>query len=409
MRRRTLQGVGLYRVGLVALMGMFLTLGCGVEGTEGGDGLEGIEEKADAHTDVSALKEQIIQLTQTPLAYIANGLGYGWASGCRGNVVGEDMYRINQPDGTVTVAANSRDCIDFGEKWDDRLKIHYRDWQAVIENMQVYKQNVQKTDPLFLAEYIVYNNTDHQMDRTVSHTGSFAEALALSTTLCNSRTDSFGIAVGVSAKIATVPFFAEMGLSLTTAYNAAWTRSFAESTTRQDTGTFSGTDSVKITIPPRSKQVIRGYIFRKAYNMNFYAQVRLVPAATLEGFMRREASCGNWHREHRGSGDRKDVSVTWGNPSVGLNFIDDMINKSRNNQDVFDWTGALGCTDQTGIRWGVEQLENIHAKDKTRGKFQGSFKFEKGLSFTMVASNPVKLTAQEKKDLDQGIFEVQIR
>ncbi len=396
---------------VMAAIGFLILLGCGVEGTEevSEDDSFAVElEKATASSDVSSLKEKMIGQTATPLAYVANGLGYGWCGGCRSARIGEDMYRINEANGNVTIAANTMGCNTGAAKWDDRLKIHYRDWQAYIEEMKVYKHNVREITPLFIAEYTVFNNTDQSITRTVKHNGQFQEKLGQTTTLTNSESHKVGVKLTVSAK-AGIPFLGETGFSLENAYEAMWQKSTSNATTVESTGVFSGEDSITVKLPPRTKQVIRGYISRKAYNINYYAIVRMVPSLTLEGFMRWRDACGNWHRECRDSEERRHVAVTWGNPAEGLHFLSDMLNKSQNNQDIFDWAGARSCGAETGIEWGVHQLEDVYSRAVSKGKFQGGMKFEKGLSFTLVANNPIKLTPREKVDLQKGVFELQSR
>lgn len=82
------------------------------------------------------VKTRIMDVTLSKLALLAHYLGYGWASGCRGRVVGEDFIR----DGDRWKAVYRSGCSGYMSS--QRLKIAYENFSFRVKKMDYKKPEI---------------------------------------------------------------------------------------------------------------------------------------------------------------------------------------------------------------------------------------------------------------------------
>lgn len=352
---------------------------------------------------IKTLTERVVGETQGALAGLAHTLGFGWCGGCRDQYVGSDLYRSNQANGTITIAANTSDCPDEnkGHMWDQRLSMDYWGWTVLIEDLVSMATQEREGEPIYLVIHEVINNSDAEQSADTQIKVSYSSTLTNQTSITESSSNTVSIKITEKAK-AGIPFIGEVEFTFEQGWQGMWSSSVTESESESKTAAMEGTATIKVTVPPRSKAVVRTYAMNKQYTMDYEATMTLLSNVTLKGFMRWRDGGGNFHRSHRGSEDRAHVEAVFGNTGENFTFADDILEQSANNWGDFDWFAALSYHGAY-MQWALDYLRWFREAEQNRSRFTGRMQFKKATGFQSVVGEILKLTEDEKQKYASGI------
>ena len=255
------------------------------------------------------VKTRIMDVTLSKLALLAHYLGYGWASGCRGRVVGEDFIR----DGDRWKAVYRSGCSGYMSS--QRLKIAYENFSFRVKKMDYKKPEIKSIKPIVQDAGEIKNqdslptttNVRRQIKsvRTVTHSSTerFKTTVGASLTLSYKSPGLVGdVAKGTFKASFTVSGGKESAqLNTDTNGEIKW-----DIVTVSETQTTSGNAGTSYQITTSKKQI----------DVPYKATIQVQFTARLEGFLRwgggPNGKNTNYHQKWRGSGDRPTFNYNIG-------------------------------------------------------------------------------------------------
>ena len=111
---------------------------------------------------LSEMKARVMDTTVYGFALLADYLGYGYCSGCRGQYVGEDFILR----GNSWEAYKESHC--HGYKSDHRLKIHYRDFSLALKDVRYGRAVIQDLVPQITDKGPIVNSADTPVTTTIT-------------------------------------------------------------------------------------------------------------------------------------------------------------------------------------------------------------------------------------------------
>jgi len=384
----------IWMVSLGGSMAAMLT-GCGGvgeldEGTISSDS----SERVKGQIDLSVLEQNTADATYKLLAGIADRLGFGWAGGCKSEIVGDDMYRTDEGK-AIIMNSNTRDCSTGGHKSDDRLRIKFDDWQLVVRDITNIKTHPVEAKLKYLDRFWAINNNDYAMVFIPEESYSIGKSLTTSVENAFSIGQAYG-AIYTTSFVAGFNYFASANYGVSTSITSAtsWNNTFTVGEDQTDIESLTKKISGEIKVPPRSKLRVDILVTEKKEWAEYTALTQLVGNLTLEGFLRWRDNGGNFHRQYRGSEDRPHIKATFGKPGQGMGFIADLLDQADDNHGDFDWTAAKAA--RPDLEQMLEKLRRM--QDMGSKRVAGQMQFITTQNFDVVVNKAVPLTKAEKKN-----------
>jgi hypothetical protein len=328
-------------VGIVLAAGTFGGMGCRSRTTSDGamlDATPGKNPEASVEHSLRDWQAQVIKLSAKELAHIAFSLGYGWPGGCQGGI-GEDMRNEWSADGKSTAHRSNYDgssqCGPGNQAPERRLNIIYHwDTPSFKElDIQMDKKRTKGTKLATLYNMVAgWAPVESKITLNISRTATDS--------ITAMRTDILRESGELTMEFGTGIF--GFGQKTTAKVSIGGEHQFAKTSTTTETETFGL--SRDIILPPNKCLVVSFERLEEEYLVPYTAHIELNATAELQGFMRAEASGGNFHRLHRDKNHRPDVSHVFGSAS-GKPFWEAIQAEKAGNSYPWLWQEAMANQD----------------------------------------------------------------
>jgi hypothetical protein len=326
-------------------------------------------------------KDAVMNNVLRPAAWLAHIMGYGWAGGCD-KAVGEGFIR--KDDGWQ--AETKSGCQ--GYKADHRLGLVFSDWSFGLYDFVWEAPRVTELKDAQVEEGVEdYTDWDAPVEVILKKT----HREAWSTT--NTLEQGFEVSVGFE-------FESQQGVKDVMGTKEKFTFNFKGSMKKVSTEVASGEDTFEIsrrtTVPARSKLPWRLVQTRRQVVLRYTAFVEVKFALELKGFLRWGANKPretNYHRNHKGSGDRPTFNYKIGSASesfpIALKRLRD------NNIDPWLW-------DQMATDWGdalPRTLNQLNNRATYVFPITGQLDNVRGLGIDLKFGRPVTLVQAKARML----------
>ncbi len=319
---------------------------------------------------------QVIKLSAKELAEIAFSLGYGWPGGCQGGI-GEDMRNEWSADSKTTAHRSNYDgssqCGAGYQAPDRRLNIIYH-WDAPSFkelDIQMEKKRTKGTKLATLYNMVAgWAPVESKITLNITRTAT--------DTITAMRTDILRESGELTMEFGTGIF--GFGQKTTAKVSIGGEHQFAKTSTTTESETFGL--SRDIILPPNKCLVVSFERLEEEYLVPYTAHIELNAQAELQGFMRAEASGGNFHRLYSDKDNRPDVSYVFGSAN-GKPFWEAI--QAEKTANSYPWLWQEAMANQDGFDHGatinssVNRLNDLFVKqNKHVFRLNGFFNVIKG-------------------------------
>lgn len=309
--------------------------------------------------NMEGLKQRVMDATMFNIGQLANMMGFAWAGGCWSRYAGEHFRRNKD----TWESAYKSYCLGEGPKKDVRLKITYENFKFTMKDVK-FGKSVKQTIPLNQEERLM-NSPDRSYSRVSSNKKStpgydseveiqFRVASTLKNVQKTSWDSKFGLEVGMEYEPPSTT--GGVGFSAKSSFSYEWGGDQEDTTVNEDWHILSIKEAKQL--PP--KTFSEWHAFKKPQKVTIPYTATIVPtfSVKLEGYMKwgggYYGNFPNFHQEHRGSGDRKKLSYTFG--SADKPFYDDL--KDQIEQNMYPWQWLALKQHYPYSKYFIDQLIN---------------------------------------------------
>jgi len=310
------------------------------------------------------VKTRVMDVTLDNLALLAHYLGYGWAAGCRGRVVGEDFLR----DGDSWISHYQRGCGGYMST--QRLKIVYENFSFRVKDMEYLKPEIESMKPIVQDVGEIRNRDSVETETTVRR------EIKTVRTVTHSTSSRFKTTVGASITLS----YKSPGLIgdvATGTFKASFTLSGGKETAQlnQETNGDIKWDIFAVdesqTTAGNSGTSYQITTSQTKVNVPYKATIQIQFTARLEGFLiwggGPNGKNPNYHERWRGSGDRPTFKYTIGSQDVP--FYKFLKQVSDRGESPWLWNLLKQNIPYTETVLGILTNENLY-EFELEGKFQ---------------------------------------
>ena len=291
--------------------------------------------------NLDGLKQRVMDSTLFYIGQLANMMGFAWSGGCWSKYAGEDFRRRGD---TWESKYRSNWCLGNGPKKDVRLKITYENFAYTMKDV-TFGESVKQSIPVSQEQQLL-NSPDRGYSKVASnrknnpgYSSEVGIEMRVASTLKNVQRTSwdskFGIEVGVEYEPPSAT--GGVGFAAKTNFNYEWGGDEEDTTVNEDWHILTVTD--KKQLPP--KTFAEWHAFKKPEKVTLPYTATIVPSFTvkLEGYMKwgggYHGATTNFHQDHRGSGDRRNVEHSFGTAEIP--FYEDLKNQIEQNMLPWQW------------------------------------------------------------------------
>ena len=287
-------------------------------------------------------------------------MGYAWTGGCWAQYAGEDYRRRGDSWESIY---RSNWCLGDGPKKDIRLKITYENFAYTMKDV-TFGDSVKQTIPVDQEQQLL-TSPDRSYSKVAtnnkSNPGYDSEVLIhmrVASTLKNVQRTTWDRKFGIEAGVEYEPpsTTGGVGFSAKTSFSYEWGGDEEDTTVEQDWHILN-VKELK-TLPP--KTFAEWHAFKKPQKVTIPYTATIVPtfSVKLEGYMKwgggYHGNSPNFHQEHRGSGDRRSVTYTFG--SAEKPFYEDL--KDQIEQNMYPWQWLAMKQHYPSAQYYIDQLVN---------------------------------------------------
>ena len=291
--------------------------------------------------NLDGLKQRVMDSTLFYTGQLANMMGFAWSGGCWSKYAGEDFRRRGD---TWESKYRSNWCLGNGPKKDVRLKITYENFAYTMKDV-TFGESVKQSIPVSQEQQLL-NSPDRSYSKVASnrknnpgYSSEVGIEMRVASTLKNVQRTSwdskFGIEVGVEYEPPSAT--GGVGFAAKTNFNYEWGGDEEDTTVNEDWHILTVTD--KKQLPP--KTFAEWHAFKKPEKVTLPYTATIVSTFTvkLEGYMKwgggYHGATTNFHQDHRGSGDRRNVEHSFGTAEIP--FYEDLKNQIEQNMLPWQW------------------------------------------------------------------------
>lgn len=268
-----------------------------------------------------------MDVTVRDLAYLANGLGYGWCNGCRTKYIGIDFRR----DGEKWEADTTKPCDGF--KADQRLSISYGDWSFAQKDIQFGTPVINSMVPYVFDSGVLKNDHDEPTESKLSTV--ITEVRSVEHTI----TSSVDIGFGAGVEIKYCPSSAVGGVGFAASYKFSYqnTRTQTDEEGNKQENKFE--IQVSKQLPPHTGSKYKIVVTKQRTTVPYTATIIAKFSVQLDGFLRwgggKNGDSTNYHVEHRGSDSRPSFAYKMGDANTP--FYEALKKASERNLHPWQW------------------------------------------------------------------------